>query len=177
MVWCRRKSICLLMCFVLMFCTTACGSDKDTSDVEDDFMITEEVTEEATEEHIDEEEVAETEEEDSGILDLTILSSTMVYAEVYSMLISPEDYIGETVKMAGQFVILGDESGENIYTACLIYDALACCAQGMEFILAGDAVYPDDYPELYEEIVVTGTFETYYEGEAQYVHLVESVLE
>ena len=44
-------------------------------------------------------------------------------------------------------------------------DATACCAQGIEFVLTEDYVYPDDYPEVDEEICVVGVFDTYQEGD------------
>ncbi len=97
-------------------------------------------------------------------VDLTALSSTMVYSEVYNMMISPENYIGKTVKMAGSFAIYHDEATDNYYFACIIYDATACCSQGIEFILTDDYTYPDDYPEVGGEICVVGVFDTYQEG-------------
>ncbi len=104
-------------------------------------------------------------------VDLTVLSSTLVYAEVYNMMVSPDDYEGKTVKMSGQFSYLCDESTGKEYFACIIQDATACCAQGIEFELAGDYVYPDDYPEIGEEVCVTGVFETYMEGNYIYCTL------
>ncbi len=109
-------------------------------------------------------------------VDLTVLSSTMVYSEVYNMLVSPADYIGKTVKMAGLFTFLSDESTGNIYFACIIQDATACCAQGIEFVLTDDYTYSDDYPEVNEEICVIGTFDTYREGEYTYCTLRNAVL-
>ena len=96
-------------------------------------------------------------------LDLTVLSSTMVYSEVYNMMDSPAEYIGKTVKMKGLFACYHDEAMDNYYFACIIQDATACCAQGIEFVLADDYVYPDDYPEVDEEICVVGEFDTYEE--------------
>lgn len=52
----------------------------------------------------------------------------------------------------------------------------ACCAQGMEFILKGDYQYPEDYPELGEEITVTGVFDTYQEGEFEYCTLRDATM-
>jgi hypothetical protein len=46
-------------------------------------------------------------------IDLTALSADMVYAEVYSMLYVPEEYIGKTVKMSGQFVFYHDEATDK----------------------------------------------------------------
>lgn len=110
-------------------------------------------------------------------VDLTVLSSTMVYSEVYSMMSFPDDYIGKTVKMQGQFTIYQatDENGafipDKMFFACMIADATACCAQGLEFALAGKPVYPDDYPELGAEITVVGTFEWYEEDGCRYYRL------
>ena len=107
-------------------------------------------------------------------LDLTKLSSTMVYSEVYNMMCTPEDYNGRTVTMRGQFAISEDPDSGKRYYACIIQDALACCTQGLEFVLAGEHTYPDDYPELGSEITVSGTFELYEEGDIRYCRLVDA---
>lgn len=104
-------------------------------------------------------------------VDLTALSSTMVYSEVYNMMASPEKYIGKTVKMKGPFAFYHDEATDNYYFACIIRDATACCAQGIEFVLTDDYVYPDDYPDVDEEICVIGVFDTYQEGNYTYCTL------
>ena len=115
-------------------------------------------------------------------VDLTKLSSTMIYSEVYAMMTSPQDYIGKTVKMNGQFALYqatdanGQPVPDQIYFACVIADATACCQQGLEFVLAGDYKYPDDYPEPGTEITVVGEFQTYMEGTQQYCHLVNAEL-
>ena len=69
-------------------------------------------------------------------VDLTALSSTMVYSEVYNMLyFYPEDYYGKTVKMTGLFNVYQsvDENGVvldmPVAYACIISDATACCAE------------------------------------------------
>jgi len=116
-------------------------------------------------------------------VDLTALSSTMVYSEVYNMLSTPDTYVGKKVRMSGQFNLFQatDESGaaipDQIYYACVIADATACCQQGLEFVLSGNAVYPNDYPEIGDEITVVGEFRTYMEGDYQYCHLVNAKLE
>ena len=104
-------------------------------------------------------------------VDLTSLSSTMVYSEVYNMMYEPDNYIGKTIKMNGLFTAYHDESTGNDYYACIIQDATACCAQGMEFILTDDYSYPDDYPEESEQITVVGVFDTYMEGDYMYCTL------
>ncbi|MDO4562357.1 MAG: hypothetical protein Q4C12_00840 [Clostridia bacterium] len=107
-------------------------------------------------------------------VDLTALSSTMVYAEVYNMMAAPEDYIGKSVKMRGEFSLYQDPETNQLYFALIIEDATACCAQGLEFVLAGDYSYPEDYPELGAEITVAGKFQTYEENGELYCHLVDA---
>ena len=114
-------------------------------------------------------------------VDLTVLSSTMVYSEVYNMLyFYPEDYYGKNVKMTGQFNVYQwvDESGivadMPVAYACIISDATACCAEGMEFVLKDDLAYPDDYPELGAEITVIGEFQSYEENGMTWYHLVNA---
>ncbi|MDI9505927.1 MAG: hypothetical protein GX246_07320 [Clostridiales bacterium] len=97
-------------------------------------------------------------------VDLTVLSSTMVYSEVYNMMVSPENYIGKTVKMKGTFDFYYDEETDHLYFACVVQDATACCAQGIEFVLTEDYTFPDDYPEVEDEICVVGVFNTYQEN-------------
>lgn len=112
----------------------------------------------------------ETAADDAGtstgdFIDLTAMSSTMVFAEVFNMTTHPEDYVGKTVKMQGIFST-GKlyaqegtlEDGGTVF-ACIIQDAAACCAQGIPFDLAESRAYPEDYPELGAPITVTGTFE------------------
>ncbi|MBR6271264.1 MAG: hypothetical protein IKR26_03840 [Lachnospiraceae bacterium] len=114
----------------------------------------------------------ETAEKTEGIdVDLTALSGTMVYSEVYNMLVSPENYIGKTVKMDGSFAIFHDDVSDKYYFACIIADATACCSQGIEFVLTEDYSYPDDYPNQGEDICVIGVFDTYKEGDYTYCTL------
>lgn len=101
-------------------------------------------------------------------LDLTQLSSTLIYSEVYNMLITPDDYKGKIIKMKGQFNQYTDEQTGKTYNAVIIPDATACCQQGLEFELS-DKTNPNF--EQGAEITVVGTFDTYSEGELLYCHL------
>ena len=47
-------------------------------------------------------------------IDLTTLSSIMVYSEVFNMSVSPEEYIGKTIRMAGIFTTKQDPETEQI---------------------------------------------------------------
>lgn len=156
-----KKLFCVWLTALLLCSLAACGT-KDNKD---------------TESAADTPPASQTQSADGIDVDLTALSSTMVYSEVYSMMSFPDNYIGKTVKMQGQFAVYQatDESGafipDQIYFACIIADATACCAQGLEFALAGKPVYPDEYPELGAEITVVGTFEWYEEDGCRYYRL------
>lgn len=104
-------------------------------------------------------------------VDLTVLTPGMVYAEVYNIVTEPGSYIGKTMKMKGTFGVYYDEATGQYYFACLIQDATACCQNGIEFVLDGEHVYPDDYPELGSVITVTGVFDTYEDGGYTYCTL------
>lgn len=113
---------------------------------------------------------------ESTLVDLTALSSTMVYAEVFAMMSSPEDYVGKTVKMQGifskgQLYAAGSLNDGGTVFACVIQDATACCAQGIPFELAGDHTYPQDYPELGDTITVVGTFEIHQQEGMEFCRL------
>lgn len=109
-------------------------------------------------------------------IDLTELSSTMVFSEVYSMMFEPENYVGKSIKMDGLFSANKDEETGKYYFACIIMDATACCAQGLEFEPTGDYSYPEDFPNEGEPITVEGIFDIYTEGEYRYCTLKDAVI-
>lgn len=145
-----RKLFCVLLTLLMILSAAGCGSNSPT------------------EEAINSE---------SCDLDLTQLSSTMVYSEVYSMMTSPDDYLGKRVKISGSFGVYQDQTTNKLYFACLIADATACCSQGIEFVLEGDHTFPDDYPEINSIITVTGIFDTYEENGYTYCQLINAKME
>ncbi|MBE5958891.1 MAG: hypothetical protein E7254_08550 [Lachnospiraceae bacterium] len=107
--------------------------------------------------------------EKTEIIDLTELSSAMVYGQVNDMIMNCDDYLGKTVRMKGVFSAY--EGEQKTYFACVVADALACCQQGIEFELKGKHKYPDDYPGVGEEITVVGTFDKYIEDGLTFIYL------
>ena len=96
--------------------------------------------------------------------DLTQMSSDMVYATVYQMMAAPQQYEGKKFRIDGNFYAAYYEKTNKYYYYCIVQDATACCAQGLEFIWGdGTHVYPDEYPKDNAEVIVEGTFETYRE--------------
>ena len=104
-------------------------------------------------------------------VDLTTLSSTMVYAEVYNIMSYPDDYAGKTLKVGGTYQSEYYAPTKQYYHFIVIADAAACCAQGLEFAWTGDHAYPKDYPKDGAPIEVTGVYERYEERGETYYHL------
>ncbi|MGL5437946.1 MAG: hypothetical protein ACRDBO_21635 [Lachnospiraceae bacterium] len=114
----------------------------------------------------------ETENEDGIDVDLTGLSATMVYAEVYNMMVYPENYLGKTVKIKGQYYAAYIEDQDAYYHYVIIADALACCESGIEIIWDNNEhEYPDEYPDNLTEVEVVGTFSMYEEDGYTYGYL------
>lgn len=106
------------------------------------------------------------------VLDLTALSSTMVYSEVFNMLMDPDRYVGRVVKMNGIAACFTNPQTSQLYYACIVADATGCCAQGLEYVLTDGEVYP----ELDTNITVTGTFALYEENGYKCFHLVDATI-
>ena len=109
-------------------------------------------------------------------VDLTLLSSTLVYAEVYNMMYYPEDYVGKIIKMKGSFNVYTDTEKGIDYLAVLVADATACCQQGLEFTWEGHK-YPEDYPKMGTEMTVTGEVELYEEDDFMYLRIIADSVE
>lgn len=194
----RHRIITAITAAALALCATACG---DTSKV--DKIIEEESSSlSAMDQYIDElakaaeEQATSTQPVSTGAaaqaptldisdldasngefdVDLTILDSNMTYAQVYDMMLNPDNYTGKYVKANGSFAYTYDNDRD--YFAIMIADATACCAQGLEFQLsnADSLKYPDDYPEIGDEVVITGSFNSYKEGSYTYIELLDATL-
>lgn len=105
--------------------------------------------------------------------DLTQLNANMMYGQIYDMTYNYEPYLNMSVRVTGNFNYYQDPAGKE-YFSVFIPDAAACCSQGIEFILDGNYTYPDDYPEVGEEITVTGIFNSYEEYHVPYCQLLNA---
>lgn len=101
-------------------------------------------------------------------LDFTRMSSTMVYAYVYNIVCSPEDFLGQRFRIGG----ISDQSywdqTDTVYHYVVIEDATACCAQGLEFVLTSE---DDAYPLPGANIEISGEWAQYEEDWEIYFHI------
>lgn len=134
--------------------------------------------EKSKEEDVAEPDSKEPEKADKSVdIDLTQMSSDMVYATVYQLLNQPEEYVGKQIKMKGNYYASWYVPTKQYYHYAIIQDATACCSQGLEFVWGdGSHKYPDEYPKEGAEVTVTGTFQTYKEAkdDTVYCRLVQS---
>ena len=88
--------------------------------------------------------------------DLTKMSATMIYAEVFNMLIEPEKYENKRLKMKGLFTIYNEGTNDEVYSV-IVPDATACCQQGIEFFYN----FENTKPAQNADIIVTGIFKVH----------------
>ena len=70
------------------------------------------------------------------------------------------------ILLTAVLALAGCQRSHDITQHGIIQDATQCCAQGIEFVPLEDYTYPDDFPEIGENICVTGVFDTYKIGRA-----------
>ncbi len=149
-----KRVFCLIIVVCCIFALCACGDDKESGKTD--------ITTPSNATKID--------------IDLSVMSGTVAYSQVYDMVNNSSRYEGKIVKMQGPFSAFYSSETELYYPAVIIKDATACCAQGIEFVLKGNPSYPSGYPELEKEITVIGEFEIYYEGPNKFCHLVNAMI-
>lgn len=163
-----KKMLCLCTATMLMLSLFGCGKDQAEPNLAESEPL--EVSSDTRAS------AAAADPQAEGIdVDLTQLSSTMIYSEVYNMLVTPENYVGKTIKMSGQLAVY-IASEQKYYYAVVIADATACCQQGLEFVLKGDPQNQEDYPQDGTQVTVVGKFQTYQEDDLTYCHLVDAEL-
>jgi len=137
-----------LLCTVFLFgCSEQISEKSDVNAVESEKVI----------------------KEESNEVDLTVMSSTMVYAEVYNILNTPDDYLGKQIKVKGICASEYYEDTDTTYHFVIITDATSCCSQGLEFIWTNHG--NEDYPEDGTEIVFQGLYDTYIENGDEYCYI------
>ena len=175
-----RKLILAFLCSVVLFNFTGCGNSNSSGRTENKPADVVDVIEAGMAEENSKKSDTENPISNSipgnstdGIdVDLTALSSTMVYSEVFAMMTEPEQYIGKTIKMTGvcnRYTNI--ETGADYY-ACIITDVTACCSQGIEFKLPDG----EKYPQMGTTITVMGTFGSYIEDGNEFYVLLDATL-
>ena len=172
------KTILCILSLAMILCACACAGKEATAAQETATAEAPAVTapEEKTTEGASAATVSEEKTEEAKVdLDLSVMSGTIVYSQVYNMMYDPKPFLNKVIKVAGYYTTFEDTALGTVYHACMIPDAAACCAQGLEFVWAGDHAL-EEYPAETTDITVTGRLEMYVENGASYLHLVDADL-
>lgn len=102
-------------------------------------------------------------------LDLSVMGPGMAYATLYNILFEPASYVGQRLRVSGPYEenVIG-ASGVT-YRFIVVADRQACCAQGLEFVLADDEAA---YPEPGLQVEICGVLESYQEDDQSYVRVI-----
>ena len=159
----KKLLVSLMVLCALAGCSGGASAPSDSSGEVTDADVVE-VTQEAVdteaEEHVDE-------------IDLTMMSPTMLFAEVVNMTRTPKKYDGATVTLRGGLMILAVdlETGVGSYS-CYVEDATKCCQRGIGFTIDRPL---EDTSILVEgsEVIIKGTFESYEMGGRNFVRIAD----
>ena len=159
----KKLLVSLLVLCALAGCSGGASAPSDSSGEVTDADVVE-VTQEAVdteaEEHVDE-------------IDLTMMSPTMLFAEVVNMTRTPKKYDGAMVTLRGGLMILAVdlETGVGSYS-CYVEDATKCCQRGIGFTIDRPL---EDTSILVEgsEVIIKGTFEIYEMGGRNFVRIAD----
>lgn len=112
-------------------------------------------------------------ETDKVDVDLTKLSSIMLYSEVSAIALYPEEYDQKTLRIKGTVWQYRTpfEPDKDCF-GIMVTDATGCCQQGIQFILK-----EEEYPSIGSEITIQGKLETYKQGEMSYCRLIEAEIQ
>ncbi|MBQ9422640.1 MAG: hypothetical protein IJU32_03585 [Pyramidobacter sp.] len=112
-------------------------------------------------------------------IDLTKMSKTMLFAVVLDIRSRPEQYLGKSVRMSGKFAIIqgvdaqGQPHPDKIFYNCVIPGAQS----SLEFGVAGELYYPEDFPDLESTITVEGVYEKYEDNGKVYYRVGQSEID
>ncbi|OON89045.1 MULTISPECIES: hypothetical protein [unclassified Pyramidobacter] len=112
-------------------------------------------------------------------IDLAAMGRTMLFAAVYDIKNNPESYLGRRIKMTGQFAIIqgadaqGQPDPDKIFYNCVIPMA----QNSLEFGVAGELYYPEDFPDLEAPITVEGVYEKYEDNGTTYYRVGQSAID
>ena len=74
-------------------------------------------------------------------LDLTKLGTTMLYAQVFNMLMEAENFNGTKIKMNGIYYENKDVEQGPLFQCIIVTDVAGCCSAGLDLLKSNDLSY------------------------------------
>jgi len=94
-------------------------------------------------------------------IDLVRMGPTMVSAQVFWIMLSPEDYLGQVIRIMGSYYAFYWEEGEMQLHYIVLDLTAGCCGQAFEFKLPAHIVDAVGYPSEGSVIEIVGVFSSY----------------
>ena len=113
------------------------------------------------------------EESATDIVDMNLagISSTVVYAAIVNILQNPENYLGKTIRISGDYHTFYFEPFDRYFHFVSIEGPTGCCPQALKFIYGSDRTSLDNYPTENALIEVVGVFSSYEEMGRHFYYL------
>lgn len=103
-------------------------------------------------------------------LDLLDLSDIVTFAQVNNMMYMSEDYMGDTVKIHGNYYRHDIEELDLSYHFLMLIDGTNCCTGIMEFKMQEGV----DYPESGTNLLLMGEYSNYTDDYGTYPYIIVS---
>ena len=156
-----KKIHILLSCSLIMLCLSGCSKTKVENPNPEDAVPTGQSISNYIDSAPENKSESKPAASDGIDYDFTDMNFNILNAMNFEMAVDPEKFYGKVMKMRGQFfTVVEPESGQRFYY-CVIYDPTACCQTGLDFMMTGDKVYPDDFPPEETYIEIQGPFKDF----------------
>lgn len=103
-------------------------------------------------------------------VDLTAMSETMMTAMIDNIYANASDYMGQTIKMGGKYMVNYNPGTGRHYHFVIYFDETACCSYGFEFTASNI----EDFPSNETPVEVTGELKSYTEDGQTWYYLAAS---
>ena len=93
-------------------------------------------------------------------VNLSALSATMLFAEIINIMNSPDDYLGQVIKIHGEYFNYYHEEDNQYIHFVLVFDEMDCCEKRFQFRVNEDFGSPEELFEIGEGIEIIGVFKS-----------------
>lgn len=106
-------------------------------------------------------------------IDLTDVSSTIAYTQLFVIQRKPDEYIGKTVKLNGEFQVIENTENNIKFFAIIVSDDAACCKVGYEIVFSEKYKQSTDFPQIGENVTLVGKVNGFEKDGLTYINLIE----
>ena len=97
-------------------------------------------------------------EEAPVTVDLTKMSNMMIYSLMYDILMKPEDYADQRMRLVGTYSPFKNPDTGLMEHTLIFYDVSYCCEVELRVNMKEEYQYPKDFPRDGNKMTVVGRF-------------------